>query len=124
MTKEYVRKYNKHKYHTMTAAERLIHNRKINQRGKERETINHIKAILIKGGKCERCGYNKCISALDFHHKDPAKKESELCRLWRRPWPVIEKEISKCELLCANCHREEHYKQEINPTLPLTATMA
>ena len=38
------------------------------------------KQILIeyKGGKCEICGYNRCISALEFHHLDPMKKILEL----------------------------------------------
>jgi len=33
-----------------------------------------IKKMLVqyKGGKCERCGYNKCIRALEFHHLDPS----------------------------------------------------
>lgn len=31
--------------------------------------------IDYKGGKCQICGYNKCIRALDFHHRDPEKKD-------------------------------------------------
>lgn len=61
------------------------------------------------GGKCNRCGYNKCIDALDFHHINPKEKdfnfsENGHCRSWER----VKKELDKCELLCANCHREEH----------------
>jgi hypothetical protein len=26
--------------------------------------------IGIKGGKCEKCGYDKCLDALEFHHID------------------------------------------------------
>ena len=35
------------------------------------------KEILVeyKGGKCEICGYNKCLGALDFHHLDPSQKD-------------------------------------------------
>ena len=34
------------------------------------------KILLVeyKGGKCEQCGYNKCIEALEFHHKSPNEK--------------------------------------------------
>ena len=32
-------------------------------------------AIVYKGGKCQKCGYDKCIGALDFHHLDPNVKE-------------------------------------------------
>lgn len=35
-------------------------------------------AILKKGGKCENCGYNENISALDFHHINPEDKEFQL----------------------------------------------
>ena len=31
-------------------------------------------SILSRGGKCERCGYDKNISALEFHHKIQKKK--------------------------------------------------
>lgn len=31
------------------------------------------------GGKCEKCGYNKCLDALEFHHKDPSQKEFQIC---------------------------------------------
>ena len=45
------------------------------------ETITRGKYIeLIKtkiyNGKCIRCGYDKCISALEFHHIDPTKKDT------------------------------------------------
>ena len=35
-----------------------------------------IKRILVdyKGGKCEKCGYDKCIDALEFHHIDKNEK--------------------------------------------------
>ena len=37
-----------------------------------------LKLIEEMGGKCEICGYDKNISALDFHHKDPSQKEFQL----------------------------------------------
>ena len=67
------------------------------------------KAIKLMGGRCVRCGYNKCIAAFDFHHPDPAKKEVSLNQFGRKSFDVLLKEISKCILLCANCHREAHY---------------
>lgn len=35
---------------------------------------NKKRAVEYKGGKCGKCGYKKCISALDFHHLNPAEK--------------------------------------------------
>lgn len=67
-------------------------------------------AILKLGGKCSRCGYCYNIAALDFHHLDPNEKEFNLDsrRFSNTSLEKLEKEISKCALLCANCHREEH----------------
>jgi len=65
--------------------------------------------IKYKGGKCERCGYNKCIQALEFHHKDTTKKEISINNVKKSTLEAFKKEVDKCTLLCANCHREEHY---------------
>jgi hypothetical protein len=35
-----------------------------------------LKAVELKGGKCENCGYNRYIGALEFHHLDPTKKRT------------------------------------------------
>jgi predicted HNH restriction endonuclease len=71
-----------------------------------------LKAIEHKGGKCERCGYNTCVSALHFHHLDPTTKEFNLGLKGRTfKWSEIVKEIDKCQLLCANCHAEVHELQ-------------
>jgi len=65
-------------------------------------------AIEYKGGKCEICGYDKCIKALEFHHKDPEKKDKNWGRMRGWKWEKIKKEIEKCDLLCCRCHREIH----------------
>lgn len=62
------------------------------------------------GGQCCRCGYSKCLEALDFHHIEPALKIEHVSRLIRElRLREAREEIKKCELLCANCHREVHY---------------
>jgi hypothetical protein len=66
-----------------------------------------LKAIEYKGGQCERCGYNKCVGALEFHHQDPTLKSFGLGdKGYTRSWVSIKEELDKCILLCANCHRE------------------
>ena len=65
-----------------------------------------LKAIAFLGGKCSRCGYNKSPQALEFHHKDRATKSFNLGIPHTRSWTKVQEEIKKCELLCANCHRE------------------
>jgi hypothetical protein len=67
------------------------------------------KAVEYKGGKCSKCGYNKCIAALEFHHLDPSEKDPKWSNMKTRSFDKIKPELDKCVLLCANCHREEHY---------------
>lgn len=64
---------------------------------------------MIKGfgGKCQCCGYDKCMSALDFHHLDPTKKELTLSSSIVS-WEKTKQELEKCICVCANCHREIH----------------
>lgn len=72
--------------------------------------------VLYKGGKCERCGYDKCIQALQFHHKVPGEKDftiSTQLNLSNFSMDKYYNEVDKCELLCANCHSEEHSKDLI-----------
>lgn len=71
------------------------------------------KAIQYKGGKCEKCGYNKCSAALCFHHKNPSKKDFGIGFKGQTfGWEKIKKEIEKCLLLCQNCHHELHYEED------------
>lgn len=67
--------------------------------------------VKMKGGKCEKCGYNRCIDALEFHHTDPSTKDMKLASAGSAPsFEKYLQEANKCILLCANCHREEHWK--------------
>jgi hypothetical protein len=66
-------------------------------------------SVNLKGGKCSICGYKRCIAALEFHHKKRSKKDFSLSvRGLTRSWERVQKEIDKCILVCANCHREIH----------------
>lgn len=69
---------------------------------------NKERAVEYKGGKCVKCGYKRCISALDFHHLDPNKKDFSISQNMNMSWDKIKKEIDKCILVCSNCHREIH----------------
>lgn len=75
---------------------------------------------IERGGKCERCGYDKCLAALHFHHRNPKEKTriklngrysigiNDIAHYKGHNYARLESE--KCELLCANCHAEEHEK--------------
>ena len=62
--------------------------------------------------KCEICGYNKCIGALDFHHTNPEEKERGIGNLKIGTTKKLDAELSKCTVLCKNCHYELHWKEE------------
>lgn len=68
------------------------------------------------GGQCEICGYNKNLAVLNFHHKDPSKKEIKLDirSMSNNNLDVLTKEVEKCQLVCSNCHGEIHH-----PTLKM-----
>lgn len=71
-------------------------------------------ALEYAGNKCSICGYDKCKEALDFHHLDSTQKEFNLSdRNLILDWTLIKKELDKCILVCANCHREIHSKEHI-----------
>jgi len=56
---------------------------------------------------CEECGETEEL-LLDFHHD--GEKEIDISRAvcdWGLP--NLKKEIAKCKVLCANCHRKIHY---------------
>lgn len=75
-----------------------------------------IKAKLINGCKCRRCGYSEFASALCFHHIDPSVKDAGVSALVSRycttpteaNYKLIIDEIMKCVILCANCHNALH----------------
>lgn len=59
------------------------------------------------GNCCSKCGYDKCMAALEFHHLDPSVKEGGIIG----STASLEKqraEAKKCILVCANCHRILH----------------
>lgn len=60
-----------------------------------------------RGGKCIRCGYNRCIKALEFHHLDPSKKDFTISNDHFKLADAV-KESKKCILICSNCHKELH----------------
>jgi len=81
---------------------------KIESNRKRKKKIK-LMAVSYKGGCCQECGYHKCNDALEFHHLDPTQKDFEISgRGMSRSWEKVEKELDKCVMLCANCHREAH----------------
>lgn len=55
-----------------------------------------LRLIAVRGTKCERCGYGR-VEILHVHHRDRNRNNNELENL---------------ELICPNCHYEEHYLEK------------
>lgn len=56
---------------------------------------------------CENCGENHS-ACIEFHHVDSSKKDYTISRMAGKSMKSIMKEVSKCKILCANCHRKLH----------------
>jgi hypothetical protein len=65
-----------------------------------------LRAIDVLGGKCERCGWQGPPSGFDFHHK--YDMSFRISCVANKSWELVKKELEKCELLCATCHRVHH----------------
>jgi 5-methylcytosine-specific restriction endonuclease McrA len=67
-----------------------------------------LKAHLVKefGGCCVLCGYKKCLAALHFHHINPFEKDFNISS--KTNYEDLKEELSKCIILCSNCHIELH----------------
>lgn len=104
--------YHRHK-HECRARNKLTLQYRMDKNTESRR-LKKQQAAQYLGGKCEVCGYNKCISALEFHHKNGDEKDVSISALTNRTWNKLQKELDKCQLLCANCHRELHAASRCN----------
>lgn len=61
---------------------------------------------------CKRCG-EKHPAVLDCHHRDPKIKYGKVSQLINhKSYRRVFEEIAKCDVLCANCHRLEHWEEK------------
>ena len=75
---------------------------------KRREKVKKL-LVEYKGGRCERCGIETHPSVYEFHHKEPSKKDFGIGDMgYTSSLDKNKKEVDKCMMLCANCHRLKH----------------
>jgi len=93
-------------YAQWTDTQRMAHRNQMREAGRARKLL----CIEWAGGKCIKCGYDSCAGALDFHHRIPSEKLFELTarNMGHVSLERLKAEVEKCDLLCANCHREQH----------------
>ncbi len=92
--KEYYQK-NKDKYYDYN----------VKSRNPRKELLEKIKSV-----PCMDCGISYPTYIMDLDHRDPSTKKSNVSRLVRQgAWDDFIAEIEKCDVICANCHRERTY---------------
>lgn len=84
---------------------------KILKQVKKKKEKYHDWFISLKNKPCVDCGKQYPHYVMDFDHL--RDKEFGLSKTLNYCWGKerVLREISKCELVCANCHRERTYKR-------------
>lgn len=97
--------------HSQTKTGLRLHRCKVCDTIYHRDRARQKKKDLVdyKGGKCEVCGYDKCLDALEFHHL--SDKDFGIGSNTKLSYARLVKEVEKCILLCSNCHKERHYDE-------------
>ena len=77
-----------------------------------RDEINNFLLRYLSKNPCIDCGESD-VTVLEFDHKGLIPKLKAVSHLKRAQLPlsVIQDEIDKCEVRCANCHRRRTAKQ-------------
>ncbi len=71
----------------------------------KRHYIKRRRQVLEKmGGECIRCGTK---DNLEIDHVDPKLKSFSISEFITHSWKKIEPELSKCQLLCVDCHKRK-----------------
>jgi len=77
-------------------------------------------AIERFNGICAGCRERLPPTVLEFHHWDSTDKDFEIATAGMgRSWRVILQELTKCVMLCANCHCEVHTGNLVLDRVPL-----
>lgn len=89
--------------------EKNITRRKADSVAYKLETRKIVNGIKISLG-CYKCG-EKDHRCLDFHHRVPEEKSFEIAFGLQRGLARqrVFAEIQKCDVMCSNCHRKEHF---------------
>lgn len=98
-------------YARLSKIERLQRTKTKSDYDSVKDNRHRKKEVLVeyKGGKCQICGYDRCIQALDFHHLNPDEKDFSLSSS-SKSLDELKKEADKCILVCSNCHRDDRIR--------------
>lgn len=65
--------------------------------------------MALKDKPCMDCNQKYPYYVMDFDHKDAAIKKFNISQMRFNSREKIIEEISKCDLVCSNCHRERTF---------------
>jgi DNA-directed RNA polymerase beta' subunit len=92
--------YNENREYYLNKAHERNHKIKV-------ETDNYLKEYLLNN-PCIDCGESNIV-VLEFDHTNKFKKFKAVSSLVRHRYPIeiVKREVAKCEVRCANCHRKK-----------------
>jgi hypothetical protein len=93
------------KYSPAEIEARRLANKARHKRNKEKLAV-WLAAYKVEQG-CADCGYSQHPAALDFDHLPGTEKKFDISQFRSHvsSLPALMREIEKCEVVCANCHR-------------------
>lgn len=103
------------RYHNNWVAENLEASAE-GRHARRRENRKVLKAWVREyktGKRCEDCGEAHEHFVLDFDHRDPSEKEFDVSYMTNGSMSLakLQREVAKCDLVCANCHRYRTFKK-------------
>ena len=65
----------------------------------------------VKDRPCMDCGNSYSPWVMEFDHRNPEDKSGNINQIIQKGnWDTLKQEIEKCDVVCANCHRERTAK--------------
>jgi len=88
-------------------------------RKKDLETLSERKSQVLKfyyeakNKPCMDCGIQFAPYVMQFDHRNPKDKQAGPATLAHRTTDLekLKEELSKCDVVCANCHADRTFKQ-------------
>jgi hypothetical protein len=80
------------------------HREAMRQRAARKRELLHIKLTELKSARgCDACGFSDSACLTYVHRSDEQMDFKVNLRAWSFSHEMIDNEIAKCDLLCANC---------------------
>ena len=100
---------------------RLAHPELRHLQSKKRYERNRKYILDAKNKPCVDCKVQYNYWIMDFDHRDPSTKLFDMSSISsQHSIKRIQLELDKCDLVCANCHRERTHKFNYHLSLPPT----